>query len=495
MNQERETAQAARITRRGLLRTAGIGTGAIVATTLGTAPATATPGAGWENVKDHGAVGNGTADDLAAIRAAIDAVDAQGGGIVFFPSGRYRLGDALRIGDGSDAAVSTRHHRVTLQGSGRGGSPSLNFVQNDGATELVYDGPVDPDAAALSLEGPLHSLAVSNMVVNANAKAGYGVRVNHVTDSIFTNVMTRAATVSGWILTSRNGFPPGCVYGCGNNVLLHCWSYDAEPAAHGLVMTSGVTESVTLTGNPDAANNDVIGGVYFYGGSAGTAGFFLHGADNNTVYGAQAIPSGGAQGGSSVYFQPWSGDPRFPLENVFTNIGMSQDVGGTSGTFGNIFTTFQEGDGAALPDLPYITAMSHRGVQSAYGKRVLRTRDLQLAALATSTTVTTPDYSGVPGLSVALTGVASGSARVRTTFTGVIEKAQGGTGDLCLAVDGVPIEHTRQRAAAGAGQVNASAAVVVEADSETPELSVVARSSNGHPLTVHAGSLTVEELY
>ena len=49
---------------------------------------------GWHNVKDHGALGDGTTDDTAAIQAAIDACDAAGGGTVYFPPGTYYLGTA-----------------------------------------------------------------------------------------------------------------------------------------------------------------------------------------------------------------------------------------------------------------------------------------------------------------------------------------------------------------------------------------------------------------
>jgi hypothetical protein len=46
---------------------------------------------GWLNVKDYGAIGNGTANDRAAIQAAIDDVPASGG-IVYLPPGHYRVG-------------------------------------------------------------------------------------------------------------------------------------------------------------------------------------------------------------------------------------------------------------------------------------------------------------------------------------------------------------------------------------------------------------------
>lgn len=43
------------------------------------------------NVKDFGAIGNGTADDTAAIQDALDYLDTLGGGICYLPSGTYYI--------------------------------------------------------------------------------------------------------------------------------------------------------------------------------------------------------------------------------------------------------------------------------------------------------------------------------------------------------------------------------------------------------------------
>jgi hypothetical protein len=47
------------------------------------------------NVREFGATGAGTADDTQAVLAAIKAAGDQGGGVVFFPRGRYLLKEAL----------------------------------------------------------------------------------------------------------------------------------------------------------------------------------------------------------------------------------------------------------------------------------------------------------------------------------------------------------------------------------------------------------------
>ncbi len=54
-------------------------------------------GLGYFNVKDYGAKGDGSTDDTAAIQAAIDACEAAGGGIVWFPSGSYKITATLTV--------------------------------------------------------------------------------------------------------------------------------------------------------------------------------------------------------------------------------------------------------------------------------------------------------------------------------------------------------------------------------------------------------------
>jgi hypothetical protein len=61
------------------------------------------------DVRDHGAVGDGTTDDTAALQAALDAVPA-GGGTVFLPAGRYAVSATLWV----------RRHNTTVVGEGPG---------------------------------------------------------------------------------------------------------------------------------------------------------------------------------------------------------------------------------------------------------------------------------------------------------------------------------------------------------------------------------------
>jgi polygalacturonase len=50
------------------------------------------PAAVFHNVRDYGAKGDGAAKDTAAVQAAIDAAEKEGGGLVVLPAGRYLSG-------------------------------------------------------------------------------------------------------------------------------------------------------------------------------------------------------------------------------------------------------------------------------------------------------------------------------------------------------------------------------------------------------------------
>lgn len=95
------------------------------------------------NVLDYGALGDGVADDTAAIQAAIDAVD--NGGIVLFPPGlgrRYRITQTLRVVDLISAPrigiqlIGAQHPRGNMQVNPEGGQDSVSAIVWAGADGL-----------------------------------------------------------------------------------------------------------------------------------------------------------------------------------------------------------------------------------------------------------------------------------------------------------------------------------------------------------------------
>ncbi|SHF15182.1 Right handed beta helix region [Pedobacter caeni] len=99
--------------------------------------------AGFFNVRDYGALGNGTTNDGPAIQRAIDSAAAKGGGVVIFPSGRYCL-----------AASLIPKSNITMKGNGLGavimattsfgsaiGQPKAN-LSNFMVSDLTFEGGV-----------------------------------------------------------------------------------------------------------------------------------------------------------------------------------------------------------------------------------------------------------------------------------------------------------------------------------------------------------------
>lgn len=105
------------------------------------------------NVKDpdYGAVGDGSTDDTTAIQAALDAADAAGGGIVFFPLGDYKITTALTLYPGVTLqGVSYLASRIMVTGAIKGASYSAVSLTEADIT-LQNIGFVGTVASALDL--------------------------------------------------------------------------------------------------------------------------------------------------------------------------------------------------------------------------------------------------------------------------------------------------------------------------------------------------------
>lgn len=88
---------------------------------------------GMKSVLDFGAVGDGETDDTAAFQQALDAVAAEGGGVVSVPTGAYRIATHLEIPAG-----------VTLEGIWR--APQRGEPWNQGSVLLAVEGQGDEHA-------------------------------------------------------------------------------------------------------------------------------------------------------------------------------------------------------------------------------------------------------------------------------------------------------------------------------------------------------------
>lgn len=105
------------------------------------------------DVKSHGATGDGTTDDHAAVMAAIRAAVDAGGGTVFFPAGEYALSDS--IGNGADGFT-----HICLLGAG------------ERAARLRVTANVAP------ISGHWIESRIENLKIDANNQGGPGFDVD-----------------------------------------------------------------------------------------------------------------------------------------------------------------------------------------------------------------------------------------------------------------------------------------------------------------------------
>lgn len=129
--------------RRNFLIAAGVtATTAGVVSFAGSSPVGASPPTEWRNVKvDHGALGNGTGDDRAAIQAAIDAAAALGtgthrGGVAYLPPGTYPVGGSVLMRTGvvlAGAGIATQ-----IQLKSGFDVPAIVIEDNADATPSAY---------------------------------------------------------------------------------------------------------------------------------------------------------------------------------------------------------------------------------------------------------------------------------------------------------------------------------------------------------------------
>lgn len=118
------------------------------------------------NVKDFGAAGTGDplTDDTEAIQAAIDAAANAGGGVVYFPRGRYRTTSALTLDN-----TERNYASITFRGVGWGpyaASPDTqgSVIQYDAATgSALRLGPSDGDEAAALFRFSMYDLGIMSV--------------------------------------------------------------------------------------------------------------------------------------------------------------------------------------------------------------------------------------------------------------------------------------------------------------------------------------------
>jgi hypothetical protein len=120
------------------------------------------------NVRDLGAVGDGIRDDSAALKSALSAVAARGGGTVWVPRGRYLVSERL---------VIPRH--TTIEGEGKD-LAAFMWSDFENPPEALLEGESDFAVMDLSLYASNHRHVVSGGFSPSSEPQG-NVRIERVT--------------------------------------------------------------------------------------------------------------------------------------------------------------------------------------------------------------------------------------------------------------------------------------------------------------------------
>lgn len=253
------------------------------------------------SVKDFGAVGDGVADDTAAIQAAIDSQEAANGGILVFPVGTYRVSSTLTInasnvllqGEGGD-----RSHDVGIQGASA--STKLVWAGTVGGTVVQFASPIGASAQKQSGGGMVR------FFIQCAGSAAIGIQLVSWDFGVFQNIaiinpatagidIDVAATLGEARDSQNNKFSQisvRCVEGAAANACVLRVNGDA-------------------TANTSLNMFEEIDGTFLNG-----TAFLLKNSDNNLFLRCRAFRASGGTG-ASIEFQ---GSDASSAETARTNI-------------------------------------------------------------------------------------------------------------------------------------------------------------------------------
>lgn len=180
--------------------------------------------ADWISVKEFGAVGDGVADDTTVIQNALNAINTNGGGVLYFPKGIYRITSALVIYD-----------NTTIIGEGKIKVDSA--VSSTALTNANYgtDGTLknyNIKIMNIGLEGGAYTSGGNPTTYPA------GIKLGNVVGGIIFNVKVKGFDQDGIILES-----------CENVKVINNY---VENGRHGITIaaiSSNVSKNIQVIGN------------------------------------------------------------------------------------------------------------------------------------------------------------------------------------------------------------------------------------------------------
>jgi hypothetical protein len=152
------------------------------------------------SVKDFGAVGDGVTDDTAAIQAAIDAVNAKGGGILFVPVGAYKLTSTI-----------TLKPKVSIIGEVKGEWPSDGvYFRKAFVTGSVFYSPSSQTLFGISFE----NFWIQGNKGGIGGSNGNGIWIELAHDVIFRHVWVHECPSNGFVIGTGSTSYHNYFYNC-----------------------------------------------------------------------------------------------------------------------------------------------------------------------------------------------------------------------------------------------------------------------------------------
>ncbi|MFO0476592.1 MAG: glycosyl hydrolase family 28-related protein [Alphaproteobacteria bacterium] len=330
------------------------------------------------------------------------------------------------------------------------------------------------------------TLADTGKTWTTNEWTNYQVRIVSGTGSgqtrtISSNTSTALTVSSAWTTTPV----------AGSSV------YRIEGTIRGIILTSGVSTGTDLAGQPDSARNVFIGGTYFYGCTSDSHGAWLNGADNNAFIEVQFLPRHSVTTGYDVYLQQWTANGAFPLENYFSNLGMTRGVAGNGSvgsSYGNTFYPFPTSDGATgLETVTGISGGDHKGKSYVGGKRAYRGRQVIRVDDSTTRNTTSTTEVDLTGYSTTITTLAD--TKLKVTLSVWAAKSTTNYGYFYINVGGTSDTVSELRVGADAYYSSRVTVGIIDVGAGTHTVKIRFKSGDGTTIEVLKGFMIVEELY
>lgn len=296
---------------------------------------------GQFNVKNYGAIGNGIADDTAAIQATINALPANGG-VVFFPEGKYKITSTIMCGDGVGGVISTKNG-IVLMGvaSGRSDSESNPIT---GGSELIWAG--SSGGTMVQFNGPINSVRVEHLMFEGALLAAKALYCIHTFGSIFNDLVANRCIGSSFHITAITDsymVVGGTVQGAANNT----WSQIRAMHPVG-VNAGGIEIGPTHVAGILDVNQNLFSECLFQ--ADGGQAILLHFCDALTFL---MVTTSGTLG-HGIYFAPPDNQSFWPSGVAFFQCPIigSVDADPAWNGAGITFFPYPTGDSEIIPDFP-----------------------------------------------------------------------------------------------------------------------------------------------